>query len=146
MIYALISALAGAGLSITLRRLGKADQPVTVAFVYNFCGFLAISVILALFFHQFMMPDFYQFVLLICLGGFSSLLQLAFTTAYRYSEAVVVSSLRYLQVLLAAILGFFMFSEIPDKFQIAGMIVVISSCMFIIWREFAISRKQTPAR
>ncbi len=32
------------------------------------------------------------------LGVFSSLVQLSFTSAYRYSEAIVVASLRYLQV------------------------------------------------
>ena len=84
-------------------------------------------------------------MLLVALGIFSSCLQLSFTTAYRFSEAVVVASLRYLQVPLAGIYGFLLFSEVPTFIQLCGMVVVISSCMFIIWREFAISKHQGEA-
>lgn len=142
VIFALCSAIAGAGLSITLRRLGKGDQPVTVAFIYNGSGFLIISSLLLLLPSQFNLPTFDALILLVSLGMCSSLLQLCFTTAYRYSEAVVVASLRYLQVLLAGVLGFLLFSEVPSYLQMLGMVIVIASCMFIIWREFAISRQK----
>jgi len=143
VIFALVSALAGAGLSITLRKLGKGDQPVTVAFIYNFCGFAAMSGMLLLLPEQFTLPSTHDFILLLALGGCSSLLQLFLTTAYRYSEAVVVASLRYLQIPLATLAAFILFTEMPSTVQFAGMGVVISSCMFIIWREFTLSRRQT---
>ena len=145
VIFGLCAAIAGAALSITLRRLGKGDQPVTVAFVYNSCGFIAASTLLLLLPSQFVLPTAKEAMLLVALGVFSSCLQLSFTTAYRFSEAVVVASLRYLQVPLAGIYGFLLFSEVPTFIQLCGMVVVISSCMFIIWREFAISKHQGKA-
>ena len=142
VLFGLCAAIAGAGLSITLRKLGKGDQPVTIAFVYNSCGCIVFSVLLLILPAQFMMPTMEELLMLIALGAFSSLLQLCFTSAYRYSEAVVVASLRYLQVLLAGVFGFFVFSEVPTTLQLCGMVVVVSSCMFIIWREFVISQQQ----
>jgi drug/metabolite transporter (DMT)-like permease len=142
VLFAVCGAMASAGLAITLRKLGKGDQPVTVAFVYNSIGFLVFSLIVLILPGQFVLPSLKELFMLVALGMFSSLLQLCFTTAYRYSEAVVVASLRYLQVPMAAIFGFLLFSEVPTAIQLCGMVVVVSSCMFIIWREFTISRQR----
>ena len=142
VLFAVCGAMASAGLAITLRKLGKGDQPVTVAFVYNSIGFLVFSLMVRILPGQFVLPSLKELFMLVALGMFSSLLQLCFTTAYRYSEAVVVASLRYLQVPMAAIFGFLLFSEVPTAIQLCGMVVVVSSCMFIIWREFTISRQR----
>ena len=142
VLFGLCAAIAGAGLSITLRRLGKGDQPVTIAFVYNSCGFIVFGLLLLALPSHFMMPAPDELFMLMILGVFSSLLQLSFTSAYRYSEAIVVASLRYLQVPLAGVFGFLVFSEVPTILQLCGMVVVVSSCMFIIWREFVISQQQ----
>ncbi|NBX07334.1 MAG: DMT family transporter [Proteobacteria bacterium] len=142
VLFAVCGAMASAGLAITLRKLGKGDQPVTVAFVYNSIGFLVFSLMVLILPRQFVLPSLKELFMLVALGMFSSLLQLCFTTAYRYSEAVVVASLRYLQVPMAAIFGFLLFSEVPTAIQLCGMVVVVSSCMFIIWREFTISRQR----
>ena len=45
VLYGVGAALAGAGLSILLRRLGKEDSPVSVACWYNASGFVALSII-----------------------------------------------------------------------------------------------------
>ena len=142
VLFAVCGAMASAGLAITLRKLGKVDQPVTVAFVYNSIGFLVFFLMVLILPGQFVLPSLKELFMLLALGMFSSLLQLCFTTAYRYSEAVVVASLRYLQVPMAAIFGFLLFSEVPTAIQLCGMVVVVSSCMFIIWREFTISRQR----
>ena len=92
VLFGLCAALAGAGLSITLRRLGKGDQPVTIAFVHNSCGFIVFGLLLLALPSHFMMPAPDKLFMLMILGVFSSLLQLSFTSAYRYSEAIVVAS------------------------------------------------------
>ena len=79
---------------------------------------------------------------MIALGVISSLLQLSFTFAYKFSDAVVVVTLRYLQVPSAGILGFVLFSEVPTFVQVGGAMIVVTSCMFIVWREFVISHEQ----
>lgn len=140
--YAVVGAVVHAGLSLSLRRLGKKDEPVTIALLHNVAGFTLWSACLLVVPAQMQMPDSHHWPLLIALGAISSLLQLSFTTAYQFSDAVVVVTLRYLQVPSAGILGFLLFSEVPSYLQAGGTVIVISSCMFIVWREFVISRTQ----
>jgi len=142
VLYAVIGAVVHAGLSLSLRRLGKKDEPVTIALLHNVAGFALWTICLLVLPAQMQWPETHHWPLLIALGVVSSLLQLSFTTAYRFSDAVVVVTLRYLQVPSAGVLGFFMFSEVPNFLQLLGTAIVISSCMFIVWREFVISRKQ----
>jgi len=140
--YAVVGAVVYAGLSLSLRRLGKQDEPVTIALLHNVAGFSVWTACLLVFPDQMETPETSQWPLLIALGVVSSLLQLSFTTAYRFSDAVVVVTLRYLQVPSAGILGFILFSEVPSYLQAGGAAIVIASCMFIVWREFVISRAQ----
>jgi len=139
---AVVGAVVYAGLSLSLRRLGKQDEPVTIALLHNVAGFSVWTACLLVFPDQMETPETSQWPLLIALGVVSSLLQLSFTTAYRFSDAVVVVTLRYLQVPSAGILGFILFSEVPSYLQAGGAAIVIASCMFIVWREFVISRAQ----
>ena len=143
IIFAIISAIAGSGLSITLRKLGKSEVPATVASLYNGSGFVVMSVVLVLFSEFWIIPSSEHLMKLILLGVVASLLQICMTTAYRYSEAVVVSSLRYLQVLGAGVLGYFMFDEIPSQVQLFGAVIIVGSCMYIVWREFQLSRSKS---
>ena len=143
IIFAIISAIAGSGLSITLRKLGKSEVPATVASLYNGSGFVVMSVVLVLFSEFWIIPSSEHLMKLILLGMVASLLQICMTTAYRYSEAVVVSSLRYLQVLGAGVLGYFMFDEIPSQVQLFGAVIIVGSCMYIVWREFQLSRSKS---
>jgi drug/metabolite transporter (DMT)-like permease len=46
-----------------------------------------------------------------------------------------------LQVPLAGIGGYFIFAEWLSTAQITGAAIVVSSCLFIVWREFAIARQ-----
>ena len=140
IMFALISAIAGSGLSIALRKLGKSEVPATVASIYNGTGFILISLVLLMMPSYWILPSADQMVRLVLLGVVASLLQICMTTAYRYSEAVVVSSLRYLQVLGAGVLGYMLFDEVPSHIQLIGAVVIVGSCMFIVLREFQLSR------
>ena len=58
-----------------------------------------------------------------------------FTGAYHFVDAVIVTTLRYLQVPLAGITAFLLFAEIMTMNEILGAITVIISCLIIGWRE-----------
>ena len=141
ILFGIGAALAGAGLSIILRKLGKKEHPATVAVLYNGSAFLIVSLVLLGFPAQFEMPAFREMMFLLALGVVSSLLQICMTFSYRYCDAVIIATLRYLQVPLAGLGGYFIFSEWLTTAQITGAAIVVSSCLFIVWREFAISRQ-----
>ena len=65
------------------------------------------------------------------------------TSAYRYADAVVVASMRYLQMPLAGILGYVVFAEVMTAAEIAGVAIIILSCLVIAWRELVRARQVT---
>jgi len=140
-LYGIGAALVGAGLSLMLRQLGKGDTPASVAAWYNLAGFGVLSVIVMILPDQ--MQSISQSVLvdLVILGVIGSALQIVMTTAYRYSDAVVVASMRYVQMPISGVVGYFVFAEIMSASEIIGALVIIASCLVIAWRELVRTRE-----
>lgn len=145
VIYGVAGAMSGAGLSILLRRLGKADHPASVAVWYNGTGAVLLTSL------AFMLPGDNMTVPqpvmidLLMLGVVAAALQLSVTSAYKFSEAVVIASLRYLQIPAAGLVAYLIFAEIMTLTEIAGGVVVIGSCLVIGWREMVRSRRMSAA-
>ncbi len=55
--------------------------------------------------------------------------------AYRAGEAAVVAPMQYSQILWAALYGWLLFSETPDRATVLGVTVIIGSGLYILWRE-----------
>ena len=140
-LYGIGAALVGAGLSLMLRQLGKGDTPASVAAWYNLAGFGVLSVVVMVLPDQ--MQSISQSVLidLVILGVIGSALQIVMTTAYLYSDAVVVASMRYVQMPISGIVGYFVFAEIMSASEIIGALVIIASCLVIAWRELVRTRE-----
>ena len=58
--------------------------------------------------------------------------------SYKYTEATILVTLRYLAIPLAAMFGYAIWDEVPSVNQIVGGIIVISSCLLITYREVKI--------
>jgi drug/metabolite transporter (DMT)-like permease len=144
-LFGVCAAMSGAALSIVLRRLGKGDAPASIALWYNGSGTIVAGLVV-IFMPSLLDPVSGELLFdLILLGVIGSALQICFTSAYRYSDAVVVSSMRYLQIPLSGMAGFLMFAEVMSFTQILGVVIIISSCLVIAWREFIRNREATLA-
>ena len=141
VLYGIAAALAGAALSIVLRQLGKGDAPASVAVWYNVAGFFLLAILVTVLPNQLQSISRNVFIDLILLGVVGSALQIAITTAYKHSEAIVVASMRYLQMPLSAVAGYFLFAEVMTSSEIIGAVVIILSCLVIAWREVIQMRK-----
>lgn len=128
--------LSGCGLQLALRKLGKSDAPASVASWYNFMGFVLICLWVIV------IPDFWQvpaqsvWPYLILLGLLGSGLQICFTASFQYVDAVVVSTTRYLQVPMAAFMGFYLFDEVPTGTHYIGALLIVGASLVIVIREF----------
>ena len=140
-LYGIGAALVGAGLSLMLRQLGKSDAPASVAAWYNLAGFGVLSVIVMILPDQIQSISQSILIDLVILGVIGSALQIVMTTAYRYSDAVVVASMRYVQMPISGIVGYFVFAEIMSASEIIGALVIIASCLVIAWRELVRTRE-----
>ena len=143
---ATISALTHAGLALILRKLGKTEHPSTTALIHNCITsvFVVSGIIIfgssvigqkgtfgvSLLFE----PNYFLFILVI-LGLIGSFVQYFMTTSYKYAEATILVTLRYIAIPLAGIFGFIIWDEIPSKAQMIGGILILASCLFITLRE-----------
>ena len=109
ILLAVAASVSGGGLQLALRRLGKSDAPAVVASWYNFVGTIVMAVVLVFLPHLWQMPEAHIWPYLILLGVFGSGLQICFTASYQYIDAVVIATIRYLQVPMAGVLGYFAF-------------------------------------
>ena len=140
-LYGIGAALTGACLSLLLRQLGKGDAPASIAAWYNLAGFGVLTSIVTILPDQLQAISQTVLIDLVFLGVIGSALQIVMTTAYRHSDAVVVASMRYLQMPISGVVGYFLFAEVMSATEIIGALVIIGSCLVIAWRELVRSRE-----
>ena len=132
---ALGSGVNGAILSIILRKLGNTDEPVSVAIWHNSIGAIVFGISLLLVTPELPIFNFNLIFVLITIGVAGSFLQLTFTYAFKFGEAVVLAPIRYLSVPGAIVAGLIIWSEVPSNLEILGSCITVLSCVVIAWRE-----------
>ena len=68
------------------------------------------------------------------------------TSAYRYADASLVAPFEYVSMILALIIGWFVFGEAPTLVMLAGAALVITAGILIIWRERQLGLERTRQR
>ena len=91
-------------------------------------------------------PDAKQAALLISMGLLGGLGQILMTSAYRYADASLVAPFEYVSMILALIIGWFIFGEAPTLVMLAGATLVIAAGILIIWREHQLGLERTRQR
>ena len=80
-----------------------------------------------------------QFLILMLAGTAAAGGQFSITAAYRFAPAREISVYDYSQVIFTALLGFFVFSQIPDGYSFLGyaIIILMAVIMYISDRRAA---------
>jgi drug/metabolite transporter (DMT)-like permease len=140
------SAITHAALALILRKIGKTEHPATTALIHNLVTSLVITFTIVFFGTKFfgktgnygieilITPNNLLYTL-ISLGVIGSFVQYLMAQSYKYAEATILVTLRYLAIPLAALFGYIIWNEVPSNNQIIGGLVVIGSCLLITYRE-----------
>ena len=119
--------------AISVRSLSKTEANYTIAFYFTLlCTLLGLGTI---FFTDWIMPTFIDFVLFFVLGLCGSVANLLLTQSYRLAEASLVTPIKYLSLVFAIIFGYFIWSEVPKILTLLGASLVIASSLIIFMRE-----------
>ena len=94
-----------------------------------------------------MSPNATEWRLLLAIGLLGTLAHLLMTWSLRYAPGATLAPLQYLEIPVATLIGFIVFSDFPDGLALAGIGVTIAAGLYIVMRERAIARleAQTPA-
>ena len=133
-IYPIIFCIGFAGVSMLIRRLTLAGEPVWLIAFY-FSLFSGLGGLITLPLGRWIMPNTYDFILLILIGLLGSIANLLLTQSYKLAEVTLTTPLKYLSLVFAIILGFYFFKEIPTIYTLSGAGLIVVSSAIIFFRE-----------
>ncbi len=120
----------GAGAAYTaVRRLGQCGEKGP--FIVFFFSVFSCLVTLPYLVIGYEPMTFIQISMLLLAGLAAAGGQFAITAAYCYAPAKEISVYDYSQVLFSAILGFFLFNQVPDKYSVLGYILICGMAIFM---------------
>ena len=140
-VVALGSTIVYAILMITTRAL-KATESTAALMFYPQIGMAITGALFVPFI--WIVPSPAELGLFALAGTFGSLGIMCLTNAFRLAPAATVSPFEYSALIWAALLGYVIWQEVPDKFVVVGASIVITSGMYILYRETIKTGKVEP--
>jgi drug/metabolite transporter (DMT)-like permease len=131
-IVVLIGAVFAALAQVFVRKLVIEEK--TSAIVFWFSVNAALLSLITLPF-GWVMPDAATAAKLVCAGLLGGLGQVLLTSSYRFADASVIAPFEYASMLLALIVGYVFFNEVPTLVVLFGATLVVAAGILIIWRE-----------
>ncbi len=117
---------------INRKLLARSEHPDTVA-IWNILTILPLALVSSLFVWS--TPTFEQLIWMAVIGLLELANQRILSRAYLHGDAILVVVLHYTRLPIAAVVGFFMFREIPDIWIWVGGVIIASSAIYLARRE-----------
>lgn len=138
---ALGAALFAAVAMISLRAMSGGEHAITITFYFSLT-FMLCAALTAI--QGWPMPSPTQAGLIVLAGLFGVFGQLLMTYSYRYAEASTIAPLEYTSIVMAVILGYVFFDEVPQLSVWIGAPLVILAGLIVLWREHFLKKQISP--
>ncbi len=139
----LAASLLRALVQIHIRTLVQTEH--TAAIVFYFSLTATLLSLLSLPF-GWVVPSGRDAGLLIGAGLIGGIAQILVTASYRFGGASMLAPFDYASLIFAAIIGYFVFAEVPTVNMVAGAALVVLGGILIIWRERQLGMDRRKAR
>ncbi len=80
-------------------------------------------------------PSPVQWSMLAALGVIATLGHVLITKAYEHAEASLLAPLAFTEIVMATLLGWWFFGDLPDRWTVLGVTILIGSAIYISVRE-----------
>ncbi|MBA3041870.1 MAG: DMT family transporter [Alphaproteobacteria bacterium] len=124
------------------RAIGEADAPVTMQTMAGIGGTLFMGAVLlggnAMGQEDFAISlptSWLALILLVILGSISGYAHLIVVRAFRMAPLSVLAPFQYFEIIAATILGYALFDDFPTVSKWVGILIIVGSGLFILWRE-----------
>ncbi|WP_263733702.1 DMT family transporter [Albidovulum marisflavi] len=128
----LTSAVFSALAQVFIRKLVVGEKVTAIVFYFSLTA-TVISLVTLPF--GWVVPTGGTAAILILAGLLGGVGQVLLTSSYRHAPASVIAPFEYASMVLALIVGYFVFSEVPTLVVLAGAAIVVAAGILIIWRE-----------
>ena len=142
-IFPIIFCIFFACVALSIRSLSSTEPNYRIALYFSL-----LSMIVGLLTLPFgwVMPNKFEFFLLIFTGLVGSVANILLTVSLRYAEASLVTPTKYLNLVFAILLGYFIWSETPKLLTLVGAGLIIISSVIIFMRESELKKKVVSSR
>lgn len=117
---------------VFIRKLSRTETPTAIVFYYAATSTVASGAALPFVWVK---PDLEGWVLLSLVGLIGGIAQLVMTNAFRLADVSIVAPFDYTHIIWAALLGFFIWGEVPGNTIWLGAAIVMASGIYILFRE-----------
>ena len=137
---ALMAAIFSALAQVFARKLVATETTGSIVFYFSI-----MSSTLALLTLPFgwTIPNAQQASLLVGAGLLGGVGQILLTESYRFAEVAVIAPFEYCSIILALLVGYFIFDELPTGIMLIGVALIIVAGIIIIERERRLGIKRT---
>lgn len=131
---------------LVTRQLARSVDPIALQMV---SGLFACAYLLPAFFlfqgapgFAVTWPDGVGWSLVVAMGALGTAAHLLMTWALRFAPSTTLAPMQYLEIPMAALLGWLIFGDFPNGLALAGIGVTIAAGLYIILRERRVSRSE----
>ncbi|MEC7490514.1 MAG: DMT family transporter [Pseudomonadota bacterium] len=129
MLLALLSAILASSAMISMKTLSSSEPPTRIVFYFMLFGtFILIPPALI----SWETPDRLQTAWLLLAGALGAIGQDCLARAYDAGEISIVAPFDFVRLPIAALLGYIVFSELPDLWSIAGTATIIGAAVYLL--------------
>ena len=126
--YALMSAILWGFLVIYLKSLSKTENYFSVIFYFQLFLFVFFGTV---FFSYIVIPNTFNFVLILLLALFGNISQISYFQALKYKDISFISPFEYLRFIFITIFGILFFSEFPEISTYIGSLIIFVGILII---------------
>ncbi len=140
---ALLGAVFAALAQVFVRKLIYTEPTSAIVFWFSVTASLLALVTLPF---GWVVPTAGEAALLVGAGLLGGVGQMLLTESYRHAETGVIAPFEYVSMLLALILGYALFGEVPTGPMLLGAALVVAAGLFILWRERRLGIRRAASR
>lgn len=141
-LYALAGAFLFAMLAIQNRKMSK-DESSEIMVFYAAVVFLIVTAVMMIFYWQAVGAE--SLALMFLLGIITLFAQYTITLSFQYAQVHVIAPFEYITIVWAVLIGWLLFSEIPELSMISGAILIILAGLALVWYERIEHRRNSQA-
>ena len=130
------------------RAIGEADSPLVMQTMAGIGGTLFMSAALVMGsglgetdLTPSLPSSWLGLFLLILLGSISGFMHLLVVRAFRLAPLSLLAPFQYFEIISATVLGYALFGDFPTASKWLGILIIVASGLFIIWRERSKSKQ-----
>jgi len=125
---------------ISTRKLSSIDSPLLTLIFTGLSGAIIISIIVPF---VWITPNYTQWLFLIGIAAVGTLGHFFLILSLNFAEASKLPPFAYFEIVTNIIIGYYFFGDLPDRWIWIGLIIIVSSGVYITTREHLLTKVKT---